>query len=171
MKLNLCLWAIISSASAFSVSQPKARRSLALPRLAAYVNIDESAERDIGTMDEWATACGVQRVGGFQLTSEDGMDFSVMTTEDLAEGSPILYVPSELILSSSRVREEMGGAIQNSVEQLNRLGANEQLPQFYLFVKILTMYEMGDQSPWYPWLNSLPRLFYNAVSMTSKSPH
>ena len=33
-------------------------------------------------------------------------------------------------------------------------------------VKILKEYEMGDQSPWYPWLKSLPRYFPNGSSMT-----
>jgi len=34
-------------------------------------------------------------------------------------------------------------------------------------VKILAEWEKGDQSPWYYWLNSLPRLFNNGVSMTN----
>ena len=33
-------------------------------------------------------------------------------------------------------------------------------------VKILVEYEKGQESLWYPWLNSLPRQFYNGVSMT-----
>ena len=32
--------------------------------------------------------------------------------------------------------------------------------------RILAEYEKGDQSPFFPWLNSLPRQFYNGVSMT-----
>lgn len=36
----------------------------------------------------------------------------------------------------------------------------------FLLYRILAEYEKGDQSPYFPWLNSLPRQFYNGVSMT-----
>ena len=35
-----------------------------------------------------------------------------------------------------------------------------------LTIKILVELQKGDQSPWYPYLNSLPRYFTNAASMT-----
>lgn len=179
MKLSFVLWGAgflptTHIASAFQIRHhlsPVVRAvSSCAPPLASLVNIDESTGRDIGALDEWANACGVQRVEGFELDNEDGgLDWSVVTNEPLAEGSPVLSVPNEMILSSTRVREELGSAVEDAVGQLRRLGANDQVPQFYLFIKILTMYEMGEQSPWFPWLNSLPRLYYNAVSMTSKS--
>mmetsp|Transcript_14775 Transcript_14775/g.29842 ORF Transcript_14775/g.29842 Transcript_14775/m.29842 type:complete len:467 (-) Transcript_14775:420-1820(-) len=137
-------------------------------QLSAYVDINEGTGRDVGAMDQWATGCGVQRAGGFQLTSEDGLDFSVMTTEALPEGSPLLYVPEQMVLSSNKAKQELEamGNVQEAVSQLGRLGAGTQVSEFYLFLKVLVEYEKGDASPWYPWLNSLPRLFYNAVSMT-----
>jgi len=46
------------------------------------------------------------------------------------------------------------------------LDAADHLPQFYIFLKILKEYEMGDQSAWYPWLNSLPRFFSNGSAMS-----
>ena len=65
-------------------------------------------------MDEWAMACGVQKAGGFQLTSEEGplgLDVSVMTTEDMAEGTPVLFVSNEMILASDQmVRAARPGA-------------------------------------------------------------
>lgn len=33
-------------------------------------------------------------------------------------------------------------------------------------LKILVEYEKGEESPWYAWLNSLPRYYTNAASMT-----
>jgi hypothetical protein len=118
-------------------------------------------------MDEWATSCGVQRSNGFHYASEDGLDWSAMTTEPIQEASPVLFIPNEMILSSTRARQELGTA-EAAMGQLNRLGASDQVSEFCLFVKILGEYENGDQSPWFPWLNSLPGLFYNAVSMTSE---
>lgn len=70
-----------------------------------------------------------------------------------------------MILSSSRTRQEIGD-VENAVDYLMRHGASAQVPTFLLVLKVLSEYEKGDQSPWFPWLNSLPRLFYNAVSMT-----
>jgi len=130
------------------------------------VDILESAGRDVGAMDEWASNCGVQRVEGVQLTSDDGLDWSVATTSDLPSGNPILYIPTEMILSSSRVQQELGDAIESSLGQLGRLDDSDQISKFYLFIKVLMEYESGDQSPYFPWLNSLPRGFYNGPSMT-----
>ena len=143
--------------------------SFSATQLSAYVDINEGTNRDVGAMDEWATGCGVQRAGGFQLTSEDGLDWSVMTTEALPEGSPVLYVPEQMILSSNKAKaelESMSGTVADAVGQMGRIGAATQVSEFYLFLKVLVEYEKGDASPWYPWLNSLPRLYYNAVSMT-----
>lgn len=136
------------------------------------ISIDEGTPRDIGSMDEWATMCQVQRVEGFQLSPNDesGLDWSVYTNQDIAANSPVLFVPSNMILSSTRLRHELGDPVLNeSIEYLSRLGMGDQVPQFILFVKLLLEYQQGDQSPYFPWLNSLPRLYYNAVSMTSTS--
>uniref|UniRef100_A0A7S4JSW4 SET domain-containing protein n=1 Tax=Odontella aurita TaxID=265563 RepID=A0A7S4JSW4_9STRA len=133
------------------------------------LNIQENAPRDVGSMDQWATNYGVQKADGFQLTSEDGVDFGVMTTQPLADGSPVLQVPSNMILSSGGCRDEliqMGGNVAEAADMLARYGAGDQIQQFYLFLKVLVEYQKGDNSPWFPWLNAMPRLFYNAVSMT-----
>ena len=143
--------------------------------LAAYVDIDEDAYRDVVSMDEWATACGVQKAGGFQLTSEEGplgLDVCVMTTEDMPEGSPVLFVSNEMIFASDQIEQELGPYVQEAVGILRRLSGDEDFElrhissHFYLFLKILMEYEKGDESPWFPWLNSLPRTFYNGASMT-----
>ena len=135
---------------------------------ATVVDIDEDAVRDIQTMDQWANACGVQRVEGFQLTMDrDGTDCSVMTTRNLQANQPALMVPNGMILAGGKAREEFG--IAHAAEELLLYGsvdASEYLPQFYLFLKILKEHELGDQSPWYPWLNSLPRFFSNGASLT-----
>ena len=139
------------------------------------ISIDESTVRDIGSMDEWATACGVQRAGGFQLAVTNGpqqeqdgepMDVGVITTENLPKGSPVLLVPTDMILSGRRVREEEFGPIPVAEEVLHSTNESDQLPQWYLMVKVLTEYQRGVDSPWYPWLNSLPRFFSNGASMT-----
>lgn len=172
MKLNYILGgSLLASASAFQ-SQPSRGSVLAYTRsraskpLAALVNIDcKTAERDIGSMDEWATNYGVQR--NFQLVcDEDGTDWSATAAQDLQAGSPVLIVPANLILSSTQARAEFGENTRAAEEQLTIGGVADQIPLFSLFVKILVEYEMGDQSPYYQWLNSLPRRFDNGASMT-----
>lgn len=131
------------------------------------INFEENAPRDVPPFEEWAAQCGVQRAGGFQLTSEDNLDWSAFTSEDLATGSPVVYVPGNMVLSSTRIRQELGSELDAASDYLSRLGSNaESLPQFALLVKVLMEYEQQENSPYYPWLNSLPRLYFNAVSMT-----
>lgn len=133
--------------------------------LSAFVDIDYNAQRDIATMEEWTAAYGVQRAEGVELTSEDGVDISVMTTQDLPAESPVLFVPAEMILSSFGAMQEIG-RMEAAEDRLVSVKASDHVPQFYLFLKILREYELGDESPWFPWLNSLPRYYSNGASMT-----
>lgn len=130
------------------------------------VDIDENAPRDIVGFEDWASSYGVQRCDGFQLTSEDGgFDVNAMTTMDIPAQSPVLYVPNEMILKTSEAQEELG-IFTAAEKRLVSAKAADHIPYFYLFLKILKEYELGDQSPWFPWLNSLPRYYSNGASMT-----
>ena len=135
----------------------------------SVLDIEETAERDIMTMDEWATACGVQRCDGFQLVptnqEDEPLDVGVMTAVDLPAESPVIFVPNEMMLSANRAKDEIG-TIPDAEELFAKLGVREQIPRFYLFLKVLKEYELGEESPWFPWLNSLPRYFSNGASMT-----
>jgi len=134
---------------------------------AETLNIDENAPRDIHTFDEWATYCGIQKAEGVQVirTSKDHKDISMITQQDIPAGQPVLFVPGGMILTGGNARQELGD-VDGAEELMVRLGATEHLPQFYLLLKILTEYENGDQSPYYPWLNSLPRYFTSGAHMT-----
>lgn len=157
--------------------------------LDGLIDIDERAPRDISAFAEWAfEQCGVQRSDGFQLTnsaSDGGSgsdtdmsmdqrqkneddDVSVMTTEDLPPNSPVLFVPHEMIISSNQAYQEFGNQLlEAATAHLEGLNApSNKLQYLYLMIKILVEYEKGSQSPWYPWLNSLPRYFSNGPSMT-----
>ena len=138
---------------------------------------NEYAQRDISTMEQWALSNGAQKVDGLQLISNDsnGIDWQWITQVDIPAGSPILYIPSNMILSSNAIIQEFGDDpdsdgnpllyAEQSLVKMNKLTA-QRLPLFRLFVKILTEYEKGTDSPYYHWLNSLPRRFYNGVAMT-----
>ena len=167
---------VVWTASCFQ-TPPQSERKTRTPSLHQHqavmlpsvLDIEETAERDIMTMDEWATACGVQRCEGFQLIptnqEDEPLDVGVMTAVDIPAESPVIFVPNEMILSANRAKDEIG-TILEAEELFAKLGVREQIPRFYLFLKILKEYELGEESPYYPWLNSLPRYFSNGASMT-----
>jgi hypothetical protein len=88
-----------------------------------------------------------------------------MTNEDIPAGNPVLFVPKEMILSSNDAVQEFGRD-EDAEILIESLNASDQLRYFYLTLKILLEYEKGQESPWYSWLNSLPRYFSNGASMT-----
>eukprot|EP00581_Thalassiosira_minuscula_P016483 CAMPEP_0183718420 /NCGR_PEP_ID=MMETSP0737-20130205/11680_1 /TAXON_ID=385413 /ORGANISM="Thalassiosira miniscula, Strain CCMP1093" /LENGTH=488 /DNA_ID=CAMNT_0025947975 /DNA_START=55 /DNA_END=1521 /DNA_ORIENTATION=- len=144
------------------------------------INIEETAPRDIATLEEWAYNYGIQRCPSYQLAYDATTTHTVIdnngdmvydvyasTSADLPAGSPVLCVPNELILSSSAAMDELRTHDMDQAEKiLNSLNAEGELRQYYLMVKILVEYEKGMESVWFPWLNSLPRYFTNAASMT-----
>jgi len=140
-----------------------------VPLASNVVNIDENAPREIWAMQEWANVCGAQMAQGFQLVCDDeyGRDIYAMTTEDLPANSNVLFVPEQMILSSNKAMDELRSKDMLPAEKLVKsLNAESELRHYYLMLKILVEYEKGEDSPWFPWLNSMPRYYSNAVSMT-----
>ena len=132
------------------------------------VDISPMAQRDVYTMQDWARQCGVQTADGVEVASSDGQDWTLVAKQDISAGSPVLYVPAQMVLSSSAAEDEFGGnleAAENALANMDKEAA-QRLPLFKLMVKILVEYEKGSDSPFFPWLNSLPRQFYNGVAMT-----
>jgi hypothetical protein len=133
------------------------------------VDTNEGATRNIQAFDEWAANCGVQRAEGFTLTSDDGEDWYAATSADLPAGTPILAVPGNMIISTSSSKAELEAmcpSVRAAADKLVKMGGGQYLPKLYPFLKVLVEYERGVESPYYPWLDAVPRLYYNAVSMT-----
>ena len=146
----------------------KSRQSLSSLDMytASTIDISEMAPRDVYSMTEWAVGYGVQMAPGVELSSNDGVDFFLVANQGIPAGSAAVFVPAQLVLSSTNIQTEFSVALVQSEEVLQRNGATNRLPLFRLMVKILAEYEKGDQSPYFPWLNAMPRLFYNGVAMT-----
>lgn len=131
-------------------------------------------DRNVQEMQHWAfQRCGIQTSDGLDLmgsetdtASSTGIDYSIITNTDLPAGSPVVRVPAEIILSSNKAGQEFGMILSDGEQQLANAGLAHQVPLFRLFVKILVEYEKGTQSPYYPWLESLPRRFNNGSSMS-----
>jgi hypothetical protein len=98
------------------------------------------------------------------LPKTQGEDMTCVASSDLLAGTPVLSVPSSLFLSSYIIKYEEFGELTQAEEFLTNL--REPLPLFYLYVKLLYEYTLGDESPYYDWLNSLPRHYDTGTSMT-----
>lgn len=104
--------------------------------LAAGVNLNEQAPREIQPFEECSRNCGVGMCDGFALTTTDGgMDYSVMTNQNIPAGSPILYVPSEMVLTSVAAEQEFRAGLGDAERQLAEEGLRERVSLFRLFVK------------------------------------
>ena len=185
--------AILNGASAFVPTAMQSRGSASVilhmsDAYSSYLSVDEQSPRNIAPFDEWTTTCGVQRSEGLRMfmTNPDDEynqdDVSLTTDVDLPAGSPVLGVPANMMLTSTNSQAELeaisdslnpempnsdAGGVRKAVDMLSRLGAGDTVPKFYLFLKVLLEYSKGSESPYYPWLDSMPRLFYNSVSMTN----
>lgn len=130
----------------------------------------ELAPRNMAQLEDWGAQNGIQKVDGLELYSEDGLDWQYITTVDIPAGTTIMFIPAGVCLASSAVEAELkaasNGGMQAAIDQLGRIGGQNSVADFNLFVKLLAEYEQEDNSPFLPWIDSLPRLFYNAVSMT-----
>jgi hypothetical protein len=128
------------------------------------------APRNVSPLESWATNNGVQKIDGLELYTDDGLDYQYVATVDIPSGTTIMYVPSQMCLSSSAVASQLrsmsGGGLDAAVDQLTRIGGQNSVADFHLFLKLLAEYDAGSDSPYLPWLDSLPRLYFNSVSMT-----
>jgi hypothetical protein len=88
-----------------------------------------------------------------------------VTNEDIPAGTAVVYTPANMFLSSYGAKEEFG-TLDKAEKMITDLKGEKQLPIFYLFVKLLYEYEKGSESPWFTWLNSLPRAFDSGGAMT-----
>lgn len=150
---------------------PGVKAPLGGSSLTYQVDVSEGAPRNIDSLFEWATNYGVQTCDDFALVSQDDdaqqLDVYAITDQDLPATSPILYVPNELILTGNKAKQELGvGAAEAAEQMLANFYGSDVVSQFYLFLKVLKEHELGEASPWFPWLDSLPRYFSNGASMT-----
>ena len=81
-----------------------------------------------------------------------------------------LFPTTDIVLGSNAIQQELGGSLEaaeNALVQMEQ-GLQFRLPLFRLMVKILAEWDAGEESPYFPWLVSLPHQFYNGVSMTGE---
>lgn len=160
-----------SSAQVLSRQTPTSTRtSLGYRSSVVTIDVSETTQRQVGSLQDWATACGVQTAEGVRVTqtspsinNPDGQDYHLETTQAIAADTPVLCVPKFMTLSSADVPEALGGNLEATE---NALESADRLPLFRLLVQILSQVEAGDASSFLPWFEALPRRFNNGVAMT-----
>eukprot|EP00980_Cylindrotheca_fusiformis_P026185 scaffold15497_cov117-Cylindrotheca_fusiformis.AAC.12 len=136
----------------------------------SQISLDRTAQRQIDQFQGWAGSCDVQADYGFCLQGQlliDGTieDYFAATATGAPEGARVLYVPGEMILSSLRIAQEYAGYVDASLQLLTEMDMQHLHKHFHLFLRILIEYEQGEESPYFPWLDALPRMWNTAVSM------
>ena len=124
--------------------------------------------RDLDTFKHWSKTNGIILVDGMELSlssEEEGNDWSLKLTKPLEEAQCLLTVPNSLILSSPKIKEELGDNVQRAVNHLKSKNIEPQSHQFYLWIRLLLEHEKGQESAWFGWMQSLPKTFDSAVSM------
>jgi hypothetical protein len=162
-----------TSKSVGVMQQPKQRTVGIRPLFSTMmgtIDATEQAQRDVYPLQQWAEQYGAQSAPGVELTTQDGVDWFLMTNQNIGAGQPVLFVPNDIILSSFKVEQEFGGNLMSAEQALMQYeGTAQRLPLFRLMVKILVEYEKGQDSPYFTWLNALPRQFFNGAAMTGES--
>ena len=134
------------------------------------IDVRETAPRDVISVRQWASNAGIHTSDGFQILEtkdEDGLDNAhAITTQDLPRDSPILFVPSDVILTGHKSRLELGNAAFDAEQMLSGFYGEGQISKFYLFLKLLREFQLGQASPFFSYFDSLPRFFSNGSSMT-----
>jgi hypothetical protein len=168
--LALCIIGGINTSFAFHLPKPNLYTQSTTTTLQAsyYIDTTEQSPRDIPSMIEWAEMYGVQRIPSLDFGSDDPSsddNLYAYTTEDIPAGSAVLFIPTDMFVSSSVIRSEFGQLVEAEA-LLGRLGGSDQYPLFYIFVKILYEYSLGEESGYFQYLNGMPRRFDNGAAMT-----
>ena len=158
MAFSFLMFLVVGASSAF---QTKFIPFTSSTSRSYSIDVSENAQRDVSQLIDWASSCGLQVSDCYTLQSDDGgYDVYAATNQDLPADSPIVCIPNNMILTGSKARDELCGDGAENALQLSDHNT------FYLFLKVLKEWELGEQSMYYTWLNSLPRYYSNGSSMT-----
>lgn len=133
------------------------------------VDVRESAPRNGYSFMEWGSHYGIQPEN-FQLQPMQGdLNWGAVATRPARAGERALFVPSMLRMFTPNIIQQEFPNIQPIVQQKiasskSSNGDIDLANHFYLFLKVLKEYELGSESPYFAWLDALPRKFQTAVN-------
>ena len=144
------------------------RASLDAPA-AMTVSLGPTSFRDVNQLQEWAAQCGVVMNNGFGMaqdpTPHPPQQYMAVAGAGGNPGDVVLSVPANMILSSVRIQQEYQQYTGEALQNLQRAGYGDAASKFNLFVRLLVEFEAGTNSPYYQWLNGMPREFTTGVAM------
>lgn len=111
-----------------------------------YLNVNELAERNIDTFQSWIDSVGIQKAPGVILKGSDRYlkNVQMVASQDVAAGSPVLYVPEELIMSSNKAMAAYrNNQMEGAEQQLKITDAMTEIRQYYLMIQLLVEIERG----------------------------
>jgi hypothetical protein len=141
----------------------------ALSATVAYkVDVTETAPRNGYSFMEWASHYGIMPEN-FQLQPIQGdVNWGVVATQPARAGQRALFVPSMLRMFTPNIKQQefpnIAPMIQQKIDPKTSNGDIDLANHFYLFLKVLKEYDLGTESPYYAWLDALPRKFNTAVN-------
>lgn len=145
----------------------KARTAPLFATLANKVDVSEQAPRNGQGFMEWAAHYGIQPEN-FQLTPIDGDNWGAVAERPARAGERALFVPSMLRMFTPNIKQQdfpnIGQVVAQKIDPKTSNGDIDLANHFYLFLKVLQEYDLGGDSPYYPWLDALPRKFNTAVN-------
>lgn len=115
--------------------------------------------RDMQPLSSWARSQGVVLADGIQLTEDTLGDWSLSTSKRFERGRAIMSVPSHLILSSDVNDDSFLCNVYAWIVETGTQSQQDYLPEYMLVYKIIKEVYLGEFSPWYAWLQCLPRTF------------
>lgn len=164
--------------SAFSLFSPQTKGTTSIPTSSQLystqtkVDISETAPRNGQYFVDWASYYGIQSEN-FQInpgtSGAMGSNWGAETSQAASAGSRVLFVPNMLRMTSQNARDQDFSNIASMIETQyidpSKNDGEVALSQhFYLFLKILQEYDLGSESPYYPWMDAMPRTFSTALS-------
>lgn len=111
---------------------------------------------------QWAVNSGVEFSPGTEIVADEFSDWGMELVESKERGTPILTVPSELVLTSQNFQ---GTQLERWMQ--DNIGHPYYLPECILATVLLEELSEGSSSPWYVWLESLPTEFSTGIFLDS----
>ena len=128
--------------------------------------MEQDDNRKVPSLQEWAVSQGISIADGVELVNNGMGDWGVGLTgaetinnnsTTYRKGSAIMTIPKGLILSSSDIDDV--GLIESITASMTKANLNYFVPECLLVLRVLQECSLGASSPWYPWLESLPKSF------------